>query len=144
MPAADGPWGAFNFIVEIDGIDEAGFSEVSGLSLAMDMIDYRNGNDKSGALRRIPGLVRHGDVTLRRGMVASLALFQWLRSAADGGGDSPRNVTITLMNEAREPVRRFRLSRARIVKHVSGPLNAVTSQLAIEELVLSHERLDIE
>ena len=143
MPTPDGPWGAFNFLVEIDGVDEAGFSEVSGLSLEVELISYRNGNDKVNTVRKIPGLHKHGDVTLKRGLVASLAFYQWLRGIADGQ-DDVRNVVITLLDEARQPVRRFKLHRARIVKHISGPLNAVVSTLALEELVLSHERLEIE
>jgi phage tail-like protein len=143
MPTPNGPWGAFNFLVEIDGVDEAGFSEVSGLSLEVELISYRNGNDKVNSVRKIPGLHKHGDVTLKRGLVSSLAFFQWLRGIADGQ-DDVRNVVITLLDETRQPVRRFRLVRARIIKHTSGPLNAAASTLAMEELVLSHERLEIE
>lgn len=143
MPATDGPWGAFNFIVEIDGIDEAGFSEVSGLSFETELIRYRNGNDKAGVVHKIPGLVRNSDVTLKRGLVASLAFYQWLRGIADGN-DSVRNVVIVLLDEQRTPVKRFRLSNARVIKHTSGPLNAAASLLAVEEVVLSHDRLEIE
>lgn len=143
MPATDGPWGACNFIVEIDGIAEAGFAEVSGLSFETELIAYRNGDDKAGVVRKIPGLTRNSDVTLKRGLVASLALYQWLRGIADGVDDT-RNVVIVLLDEKRDPVKRFRLSRARIIKHTSGPLNAAASLLAVEEIVLSHDRLEIE
>ena len=143
MPTTDGPWGAFNFIVEIDGIAEAGFAEVSGLSFETELISYRNGNDKGGVVRKLPGLTRNSDVTLKRGMVASLALYQWLRGIADGV-DSTRNVVIVLVDAAGNSVRRFSLSNARIIKHTSGPLNAAASLLVMEEIVLTHDRLTIE
>lgn len=143
MPTTDGPWGAFNFIVEIDGVAEAGFAEVSGLSFETELISYRNGNDKGGVVRKLPGLTKNSDVTLKRGMVASLALYQWLRDIADGI-DSTRNVVIVLVDAGGNSVRRFSLSNARIIKHTSGPLDAAASMLVMEEIVLSHDRLAIE
>lgn len=143
MPTTDGPWGAFNFIVEIDGVAEAGFAEVSGLSFETELISYRNGNDKGGVVRKLPGLTKNSDVTLKRGMVASLALYQWLRDIADGV-DSMRNVVIVLVDAGGNSVRRFSLSNARIIKHTSGPLDAAASMLVMEEIVLSHDRLAIE
>ncbi|WP_426165135.1 phage tail protein [Sandarakinorhabdus sp. DWP1-3-1] len=139
----NGPWGAFNFVVEIDGIDEAGFAEVSGLSFETELIRYRNGNDKANSVRSLPGLHKVGDVTLKRGLVASTSFYQWLRGIADGQ-DDVRNVVIVLHDETHQPVKRFKLTRARIIKHVSGPLNAAANQVAMEEIVLAHERLEIE
>ncbi len=144
MPTTNGPWGAFNFRVEIDGVEEAGFAEVSGLSFETELISYRNGNDKANVVHKIVGLTKNSDVTLKRGLVSSLAFYQWLRGIADGNGSDVRNAVIVLLDEAGADVRRFRLTRARVIKYTAGPLNAATSTIAVEELVLSHDRLEIE
>ena len=141
--ARNTPYGHFNFLVEIDGVEAAGFSEVSGLSIETEIIEYREGGMRENARIKLPGLTKYPNVTLKRGIAGSLALYEWARADADGQ-DAARNVTITLLSEAHEPVLRARLRRARIAKFTMGPLNARGSDVAIEELVLAHERLDLE
>lgn len=137
------PYGQYNFLVEIEGIEAAGFSEVSGLSIETEIIEYREGGMRENARIKLPGLTKYANVTLKRGFAGSLALYEWLRTSTDGN-DDPRSVAIILLNEAREEVLRARLRRARIVKFTMGPLNAKGAEVAIEELVLAHERLDFE
>jgi phage tail-like protein len=143
MPGPADPWGAFNFLVEIDGIAEAGFSEVSGLSATVDIIEYRNGNDRENAVRKIAGLTRFGDIHLRRGMIASNGLWDWWRASSDGSAGAVRNVAIALLDEARQPLRRWNLTRARLAGYTAGPFDAAASLVAVEEIVLSVERLDV-
>ena len=137
------PYGQFNFLVEIDGVEAAGFSEVSGLSIETEIIEYREGGMRENARIKLPGLTKYPNVTLKRGFAGSMALYEWARTAADGI-DAARSVVITLLNDAHEPVLRARLRRARIAKFTMGPLNAKGSDVVIEELVLAHERLDFE
>ena len=144
MAGPGDPFGGFNFRVEIDGLADAGFSQVSGLGMTIDTIEYRNGNDPGNSPHKIAGLTRYGNVTLKRGLVESLALYEWTRAIADGASDAVRNVVIVLLDAQGQPVRQWRLSRARIVSHVSGPLDAASSAVAVEEIVLAHERLEIE
>ena len=109
------------------------------------VIEYRNGNDRVNAPRRLTGLTRVSDVTLRRGMIGALDLFQWLAQVRDGDQDAVRTVLIRLQSEDRtEIVLTWRLSQARIVRHVSGPLDALASGVAMEEMVLACERLELE
>ena len=140
----DNPYGAFNFVVEIDGLTIGGFSEVSGLGMEIAYADYRDGGDKPNAVRKIPGLHKFGDVTLKRGIVGSTELFQWLKQVADGT-PAPRNVNITLLDEARLTVLSWKLHRAQPRKW-SGPHLAAAGAgaLAMEELVLVHEGLEME
>lgn len=144
----DRPYSQFNFLVDFgegsEGVD-AGFSEVSGLDAHVDVIEYRTGNSRFSEPIKITGLSRVTDVTLKRGLIGSLTLWQWFADVRAGDPNAPRTVTIQLLNEERtEPVLSWRLLQARPVKHVSGPLVANGSELAIEELVLSYERLDLE
>ncbi|MEM9042252.1 MAG: phage tail protein [Actinomycetota bacterium] len=138
----DHPYGQFNFLVEIDGIEAAGFSRVSGLDGEVDMIEYRTGNSVSTPMK-VPGLVRYGDVTLSRGVIGSLELWSWFEQVVNGDESSRRTMVIILLGEEREPVLRWELRNARPVRHVSGPLDALGRAVAVEELVLAHEGLRI-
>jgi phage tail-like protein len=146
--ARDHPYAQFNFLVDLgngsDGTD-AGFAEVTGLDAQVDVIEYRNGNSKVNEPIKIPALSRVSDVTLKRGVIGTLTLWEWYSQVRNGEPDSARNVTIQLLDEHREgPVMVWRLRGARPVRHVSGPLDASGTDVAIEELVLSYERLEIE
>jgi phage tail-like protein len=143
------PYPGFNFLVDIgDGVTDgpqAGFQEVSGLSQSVDVVEYRNGNSKENAPIKLTGLNRVGDVTLKRGVIGSLNLYQWLNEIRNGNQSSLRNVTIQLVNEDHtNTVMVWKLMRARIVKHTAGPLNARSSEVPIEEMVLAYERLEME
>lgn len=145
----DRPYAQFNFLVDLgDGNTEgpeAGFAEVSGLSMEVDVIEYRNGNSRENHVMKIPGLARVGNVALRRGVIGSLALWRWIDQLRNGDAGALRNVTIHLQNKDRSAVvQTWRLLRARIVKHTSGPFNAKGSDVAMEEIVIAFERLELE
>jgi phage tail-like protein len=143
----DRPYVQFNFLVDLgDGSTDgpqAGFAEVSGLGEHLQLIEYRNGNSKFNAPLLLTGLARPHHVTLRRGLMGSLALANWFKDLRSGQGGL-RNVTITLQNEQHEAVMVWHLRNARIMKHSAGPLNAKGSDVAMEELVLAGEQLDWE
>jgi phage tail-like protein len=85
------------------------------------------------------------DVTLKRGIIGSLNLYQWLDQIRNGDQAGLRNVTIQLQNEDRSAVvQSWKLLNARIIKHASGPLNAKGTDVAMEELTLAYERLEME
>jgi phage tail-like protein len=143
------PYNRFNFLVDLgDGNTEgpdAGFAEVSGLGMQVEVIEYRNGNSRENEPMKITGLSRVGDVTLRRGLIGSLRLYQWIDQIRNGDQGALRNVTIQLQNEDHTSVvQTWKLLRARIVKHTSGPFNAKGGDVAMEEMVLAFERLEIE
>lgn len=146
--AREHPYTQFNFIVDLgDGNDgpDAGFAEVSGLDVHVEVIEYRTGDSKVNEPMKLTGLTRVGDVTLRRGLIGSLNLWRWLSEVRDGGQDAERAMTIQLLNEDRsDTVMTWRLVGARPVKHVSGPLDATGNDVAIEELVVAYERLELE
>src|SRR5262245_21429880 len=125
----DRPYGQFNFLVDLgtgttDG-PEAGFQECSAITMSVDVIEYRNGNERENNPRKLTGLTRVTDVTLKRGIIGSLNLYQWLDQIRNGDPAGFRNVTIQLLNEDHsQVVMAWRLLRARIIKHTSGPMNA--------------------
>ncbi len=142
------PYAQFNFLVDLGTGDtegpQAGFQECSPIGMSLDVIEYRNGNDRSNQVRKLTGLARAGDVTLRRGIIGSLDLYQWIDELRNGNQSATRTVTIHLQSEDHaQVVQTWKLLRARIVKHVSGPLNAKGSDVAMEELTLAYERLEL-
>jgi phage tail-like protein len=145
----DRPYGQFNFLVDLgtgetDG-PEAGFQECSPITMSVDVIEYRNGNDRESAPRKLTGLERVGDVTLRRGIIGSLDLYRWLDQVRSGDQAALRTVLIHLQNEDHTAiVMTWKLLRARPVKYTSGPFNAKGTDVAMEELTLAYERLELE
>ena len=141
----DRPYGNYNFIVVIDGVEIGGFTEVIIPGVVIDVIEFRNGNDPENAIRKLPGLAKYPDVSLKRGIAGALTLYEWLDEVRNGDPGTRRNVSIRLQNEFRtEVVWTWLLHNAWPSQYRFGPLNAKGKDIAIEELVLAYERLDIE
>jgi phage tail-like protein len=145
----DRPYVQFNFLVDIgDGVTDgpqAGFQELSGIGMEVTVSEYRNGNHKENSVMKITGMNKSTDVTMKRGVIGSLNLYQWLDQIRNGDQNAMRTVTIQLQNEDHTAVvQTWKLLRARIIKHTSGPLNAKGTDVAMEELVLAYERLEME
>ena len=145
----DRPYVQFNFLVDLGNGNtegpEAGFQEVSGIGMEVTVAEYRNGNERENAVCKITGLNKTTDVTLKRGVIGSLNLYQWLNDIRNGSQNAMRTVTIQLQNEDHSSVvQTWKLMRARIIKHTSGPMNAKGADVAMEELVLAYERLEME
>lgn len=145
----DRPYVQFNFLVDLgtgntDG-PEAGFQEISNIGMEVTVSEYRTGNSKENSVRKIRGLNKSTDVTLKRGVIGSLNLYQWLNDIRNGNQNAERTVTIHLQNEDHtQIVQTWKLLRASIIKHISGPFNAKGTDVAMEELTLSYERLEME
>ncbi|MCU7375493.1 phage tail protein [Paucibacter sp. O1-1] len=146
MIQRDTPYGAFNFQVDLGNGVAGGFSDVSGLVTEMTVAEYRNGNEAENHVRKIPGVHKVGDVTLKRGLIGSADLFQWIKQARTEGYKAKRTVVIHLQDEARDgPVATWRLQGAVPLKY-TGPTLAGKGggDVAMEELVLSCEGYEIE
>ena len=145
----DRPYVQFNFLVNLgDGVTdgaEAGFQEMSNVGMEVTVSEYRNGNEKENSVRKITGLNKATDVTMKRGVIGSLNLYNWLNQIRNGDQSAYRTVTVQLQDEAHtQVVQTWKLLRARIIKHVSGPLNAKGTDVAIEQMTLAYERLEME
>src|ERR1043166_4791974 len=139
----DRPYVQFNFLVDLgtgstDG-PEAGFQEMSNIGMEVTVSDYRNGNTKESSVQKITGLNKATDVTMKRGVIGSLNLYNWLNDIRNGNQNALRTVTISLQNEDHTAIAQtWKLMRARIIKHISGPMNAKGTDVAMEELTLSY------
>ena len=144
MPGArNDPYGAFNFLVEIDGVTTGAFSEVSGLDVEVDVIDYRTGDDKSLGVRKLPGLVKYNNIVLKRGITLDHSLWDWIRKVVEGTVQRA-SMAIILLDEQRQPVLRWKVKQAWPRKWNGPTLNAKSSDIAIESLEITHEGLEID
>jgi len=146
MAQRDVPYGAFNYTVEFDGAELFGsFSDVSGLGTEITMAEYRAGNDRENHVRKVPGIHKVSDVTLKRGIVDSKAVWDWIKQTRDTGVAAKKSVVVTLLDETRAPVQRWVLRSVAPSKY-TGPTLAAKGggDVAMEELVLSIEGIDIE
>src|SRR5438445_9768153 len=114
----DRPYVQFNFLVNLgDGVTDgpqAGFQEVSGIGMEVTVAEYRNGNEKENSVRKITGLNKSTDVTMKRGVIGSLNLYQWLNQIRNGDENALRTLVIQLQNEDHTAVvQEWKLLRAR-------------------------------
>ena len=145
----DRPYTDFNFLVDLGTGNtegpEAGFQEISEIGSKVAVIEYRTGNMKENSVMKLTGLEHAHDVRLGRGIIGSLALYGWLNDIRNGNQNALRTVTIQLQTEDRSAVvQTWKLLRARIVKHSTGPFDARGNLVAMEELMLAYERLEME
>lgn len=143
----DVPYGNQHFLVDLgDGGQgpAAGFSHVVLPDISIDVIQYRTGNDKESGTHKLPGLTHYGNAILRRGIIGSLNLYAWINQVRNGDANARRNVTISLLADDLTPVLTWKLLRSWPVKYSFADLNAKGTDVAIEELVLAYERLEME
>jgi len=144
----DNPYSNFNFVVFV-GSDELGaFSEVSGLDSENTPIEYREGADAVNVMRKLPGIEKYSNVSLKRGITGSMALWNWRKEVRDSTSTVPikKDVTIKLLNEQGNrdaPAMTFILRNAWPTKLTGPSLNAKGNDIATEQLDLVHERLEI-
>ena len=130
----------FRFRVEIDGIQQAGFSEVSGFDITVDPIDYREGTDPTH-VRKLTGMTKYGNVTLKWGITTSMELYNWHRQIVDG--DIVRKtMAIVSVNERGEDVNRWEIVEAWPTKYDPMDFNAKGNEAGIATLEVTCESIN--
>lgn len=133
------PYRSFNFRVEIDGIDQAGFQECSGLDSQTASIDYREGTD-GPQVRKLTGLNSFTPISLKRGITDSDQLWKWRQTVLDGKAER-RNVSIVLLDEKGDQKIRWNFTDAWPSKWTGPAFNSTGNSIAIETLEITHETL---
>ena len=150
MPDRERPYSQFNFRVKIGGGSgedvAAGFQEASGLGLEQTATEYRNGNEKQNRPRKINTMYKVPDVTLKRGVIQADNLWSWVEDVKNGKqAESLEDVVIELRDESGENVAvSWQLTAARPLKYTGPTLSGNGTDIAIEELVLACEDIDME
>lgn len=132
------PYTKFKFRVEIEGITQAGFSEVSGSDVSLDVTEYREGNHPTNGNIKIPGLVKYGNVTLKYGISDDMSFFNWLSECA-AGKITRKAVTIVLLDSEGQDKCTWTLENAWPTKYTAPDFNATASEVAVETVELVHE-----
>ncbi|ARU62619.1 phage tail-like protein [Tumebacillus sp. BK434] len=132
------PYRKFRFKVEYDGIVSAGFSEVSGYDASVDVVEYREGTEVTTP-RKLPGLTKYGNITLKRGMTDNMELFNWIFQYIEKGEIVRKSITITVMDEKGADAAAFQIINAWPMKYTGPDLNATASEVTIESLEIAHE-----
>lgn len=121
----------FRFRVEIDGITQAGFSEVQVGETTIEAIEYREGNEPTH-VRKLPGLTKYGNVTLKWGATTSNELFGWWKAGADGEVQR-RQMVVSLLDEQKNVVKRWMMRNVWPVRYAVSPLVAVDGCVVVTE-----------
>ena len=137
------PYLNFNFLVQIDGDTVAGFREADLPEARIEVAAYREGNERSNTVRRLPGRVEYGPLVLRRGFAGDRTLFQWWRDVADGNLDR-RNVVIILRDQSGRDVARWAFRDALPTKYSGLSFRAQGNEVAIESIELAIESMELE
>jgi len=133
------PYRNCRFLLEIDSITQAGFSEATIPDTTQEPIEYREGNEIPTS-RKIPGLIKYGNLTLKWGITDSLELYDWRKLVEQGKmSEARRNMAVILMDEEGKPASRWELSAAWPNKYDAPDLNAKGTDIAIETLEIVHE-----
>jgi phage tail-like protein len=133
------PYRSYYFLVEIDGIARAGFQECSGLDSAQDAIEYREGNDPL-TVRKLPGLVTYGNITLRWGVTDDTEIWEWRQQAASGRV-ARKNGSIVLLDDTGEEKMRWNFREGWPSRWTGPDFNATGNAVAVEALEIAHEGL---
>ena len=137
------PLPVFHFRVEWGGTN-IGFSEVSGLNVETQIIEYRDGLSLDNSTIKMPGMQKYGNITLKRGMTKSdNEFFLWWNDFKLNKIER-RDLTISLLNEEHEPVVTWKVRNAFPVKVDGGSLKATGNEVAIETMELAHEGISVE
>jgi phage tail-like protein len=148
MTLRERPYVQFNFLVNFESdnteVPEAGFQEYSGLDRKGTAVAQSDRSKREESVKKIVGLNKAAQVTLKRGVVGAPQFKRWLDEISGGKEKAGRTVHLQLQSEDHSMAQRWKLVNARIIKHVSGPFNAKGTDVAMEELVLAYERLEME
>ena len=142
------PYTGYNFEVVVTGVSDDGkavrgsFAEASGLEVAVDPIEYRNGSEDI-TVRKIPGLKKFTNITLKRGTTGDLAFWNWVVEAMNGLVRRTEG-SIMLLDENKREVMRWNFKRGWPTKWTGPGFNAKNNEIAMETLEICHEGLEID
>lgn len=137
------PLPEFYFKVSITDVGEMSFKEVSGLDREHDVIEYRAGDSKEFTKLKMPGLIKNGDVTLKKGIfISDKNFWDWI-GEIKLNTIKRRTVTISLMDETDAPAQTWELANAWPKKITVEGFKAEGNGVAMETLVLVHEGITL-
>jgi phage tail-like protein len=143
MPDRHGPYRNFRYLLEIDGIAQAGFSEATIPEASTEPIEYREGNE-APTVRKLASLNAYGNLTLQWGVTTdSMALYEWWTLVEQGKVDEARrSIAVVVLDEEGEPGARWQFRNAWPQQYDAPDLSATANEVAIESLEIVHEGME--
>lgn len=139
------PYAGFNFRMEIDGVEVAGFKEISGLEMTAEVIEYAEGDEDNAWTHKIPGRTSFSNVTFKRGIVEGTELWEWCETINDYPREIERkSITINLLDNEGEPQKTYTIYEAWPCRYSVDSFDATGNDLAMEEIEFAYENLEIE
>lgn len=133
------PYRNFKFRVEIDGIQTAAFSEATIPDSSTDPVEYREGTD-APTQKKLSGLVKYGNITLKKGLTDSMDLYEWRKLVEQkGAGGARKNISLVLIDEEGNDKARWNVAEAWPTKYDPSDFNAKSNEVVIESLEIVHE-----
>jgi len=136
------PLPKFHYLVQWGG-ERLGFTEVTGLDVQVEAIEYREGSSPEYSKVKMPGMLKYSNLTLKRGTIAGdTDFYKWVKTTSLNKVER-RDIIISLLNESHEPVLTWKAKNTFPIKLQATDLKADGNEVAIETLELAHEGLDI-
>lgn len=138
------PLVSYNFAIEVSGIIAGYFTEASGLGSENDVVEHKvTGKDGKEIVRKIPGRLKWGDITLKRGITTNMDFWDWRRMVEQGNvAKARKNGSIMMYDQEGSEVARWNFTAGWPSK-VSGPsVNTTSNEVGIEELTIVHEGIE--
>ena len=139
------PYGAFNYVVNFDGGEVfGGFSDVSGIGTEVTVAEYRNGNEKENHVRKLGGVHKVSDVTLKRGILKDSDVIRWCKDALQGHDIKPAILRVSLLNEEHQPVMTWKVHNAWPRKWSVSDFNATENAIVVETIDICYSYFEVE
>jgi phage tail-like protein len=141
MATRKDPYRNCNFLVEIDGITQAGFADCSGLGSTTDPVEYREGGDNTTP-RKLPGQTKYTNISLKWGLTDSRELYDWYRKVVTGKPERRNGSIVVLDIDGLSEVVRWNFFNAWPSKMEGPSFSAKGNEVAIETLEIAHEGIE--
>ena len=139
------PYVGFNFRMEIDGVEVAGFKEITGLTMRTAIVEYYDGDDVNATVKKIPAITHYKNIVCKRGISEGIDLYEWCKSINDQSREVERKtISINLLDDSGEPRKTYTLYEAWPCTYSTSDLDGSKSELAMEEVEFVIEYFEIE
>jgi len=142
MADHENPITNFKFIVSFGG-EPTTFQEVILPESEIEVIEYREGSDVLSSVRKIPGRSKYSNLVLKRGMIKSSELYDWFKQTKQGIIER-KDITVSVLNEEREPWAIWKLTNCWPTKYSGSTLNAKGNEIVIETIEITAEEVNVE
>lgn len=136
------PYVGYNFRLEISGSSVAGFSECSGLTFDTDVVEYREGNEQRLSVRKLMGLRKFAQISLKRGYTDNKDLWNWYKNVLNGVADR-RNGAVVLQDEQHKDVLRWEWTDGWLTKYEGPTFNAHNNDVTLETIEIAVEHVEL-